>query len=180
MIMFMRMLDKVIQVVAGLALVTATLLILVNVANRYLVQGGLLMLSDNGILPRIYEVADMYFSEVSAMADEVPGLLLVWVAFLGAYLAMRDGGHIAFDMLTEKLSAKGQCYLGSLSDMLITSFLAVLLYQSIRMILVDGSTEIETAEVAQGWFMAVLVVFSVLMLIAVAEKNIRAFKERTS
>ena len=86
--MFMRLLDRVIAIVAGLALITSTLLILVNVANRYLVQGGLLHLAEQQILPGLYDFANLYLSELSAMADEVPGLLLAWVAFLGAYLAI--------------------------------------------------------------------------------------------
>lgn len=174
--MFMRMLDRIIALVAGLSLVTSTILILINVANRYLVQGGLLALADNEILPGLYEFADLYFSEISAMADEVPGLLLAWVAFLGAYLTMRDGGHITFDMLVDKLSCRTKAVLQSISDLLIAIFLCVLLYQSCRMILVDGATEIETAEIGQGWFMAVLVVFPVLMLSALIEINLRRFR----
>jgi TRAP-type C4-dicarboxylate transport system permease small subunit len=44
--------------------------------------------------------------------------------------------------------------------------LALLFYQSVRMIIIDGSTEIETAEIAQGWFMAILPLASVLLIFA--------------
>ncbi|WP_104399670.1 TRAP transporter small permease [Vibrio penaeicida] len=175
--MFMRLLDRTVTIVSGSALVVSTLLILINVANRYLVQGGLLHLANQEILPGLYEFADLHFSSLSAVADEVPGLLLSWVAFLGAYLALRDGGHIAFDMVTEKLPPKFRAIVKGVSDLLIAIFLSVLLYQTIRMIYVDGDTEIETAEIAQGWFMSVLVAFSVLMLIALVEAYIRRFKE---
>lgn len=172
----MRLIDRVIAFVGGAALIISTFLILINVANRYVVQGGLLKLADAGIMPGLYEFTSTHFSSISAMADEVPGLLLVWVAFLGAYLAMRDGGHINFDLVVEKMSEKTKNILLKLDDLLIMGFLVLLLVQSWRMIMVDGSTEIETAEISQGWFMSILVIFSVLMLIALVNKFISGKK----
>lgn len=176
--MYMRILDRFIAIVAGAALITSTVFILVNVTNRYLVQGGLLNLAEKNILPGLYDFMDTYLSQISATADEVPGLLLVWVAFLGAYLAMRDGGHIAFEMLVDKLPIRAKKTLKYSSDLLISVFLIVLFYQSWRMIDVDGATEIETAEIGQGWFMSVLVIFSVLMLIAIGHQLLQRIRER--
>ncbi|WNJ94605.1 TRAP transporter small permease [Vibrio ruber] len=175
--MFMRILDRVTALVAGITLIASTLLIIINVANRYLVQGGLYKLAEHHTLPGLYQFFDQYLSPFSAMADEVPGLLLVWVAFLGAYLAMRDGGHIAFDMLLDKLPQKTRQKLTLITDLLVGAFLVMLFYQACRMIMVDGTTEIETAEIGQGWFMSVLVIFSVLMLIATADQIIKKMKE---
>lgn len=174
--MSIRLLDQVIKVVAGSALIASTLLILLNVINRYLVQGGLLTLADMDIAPALYDFFDYHLYDLSVMADEVPGLLLAWVAFLGAYLAMRDGGHITFDMITEKLPPSFQQWLIKFSDTLIALFLCILLYQSWRMILVDGATEIETAEIGQGWFMSILVIFPLLMLVAIVEKTIKKIR----
>ncbi|MDW6093544.1 TRAP transporter small permease [Vibrio rhizosphaerae] len=175
--MFMRILDRVTTVIAGMALIASTLLVLINVANRYLIQGGLYKLAEQRILPGLYQFFDQYLSPFSAMADEVPGLLLAWVTFLGAYLAMRDGGHIAFDMLLDKLSPRVRQKFTLMTDTLIGAFLVMLFYQACRMIMVDGSTEIETAEIGQGWFMSVLVIFSVLMLIATLHQMFRKMKE---
>ncbi len=107
------------------------------------------------------------FGSVSVMADEVPGFLLVWIAFLGAYLAMRGQGHIAFDMLSEKAGPVIKKVLLLLNTTLICGFLTMLLWQSIRMIRVSGRTEIETAEIAQGWFMAIIPLSAVLLIVAV-------------
>jgi len=107
---------------------------------------------------------------LSITADEVPGLLLVWIAFLGAYLVMRREGHISFDMILESLSPKLKKLVILLNGTLMAGFLMVLLFQSIRMIKVSGRTEIETAEIAQGWFMLVLPLGAVLLLASLLQR----------
>lgn len=163
----LKWLDRAVEVAAVLAFATSGLLISINVVNRYLIAGGLRQLSKQfESLKPVYLFFREWFGSVSVMADEVPGYLLVWVAFLGAYLAMRQGGHIAFDLLSTKISATGQKALASINTALILLFLTMLMWQSIRMISVSGRTEIETAEIAQGWFMAILPLAAGLLAIA--------------
>jgi TRAP-type C4-dicarboxylate transport system permease small subunit len=115
-------------------------------------------------------------SSVVVTADEVPGLLLVWVAFLGAYVAMRHEGHIAFTLLLDKLPGVWRRIVTGFNTFLMSAFLLLVLWQSIRMIRVSGRTEIETAEIAQGWFMLILPIASVLLLVAVIHRFV---KEKT-
>jgi len=111
---------------------------------------------------------------LSITADEVPGLLLVWIAFLGAYLVMRREGHISFDMLVEALPVKLKKTVMFFNAVLMAGFLLLLLFQSIRMIKVSGRTEIETAEIAQGWFMLVLPLVAVLLLLALTHRTYKS------
>ncbi|WP_417798258.1 TRAP transporter small permease [Terasakiella pusilla] len=161
------LIDQTVKAVAALTLAASTLMILVNVFNRYVVLGWL---RDAGttsdIFQSIFDFADGILAPFSATADEVPGLLLVWISFLGAYLAYRKGGHIAFELIVEHLPANVGKAVTALTDLSIITFLALLFYQSVRMIIIDGSTEIETAEIAQGWFMAILPLASVLLIFA--------------
>ena len=107
----------------------------------------------------------------------MPGLLLVWVAFLGAYLAMRKEGHIGFDLLTDSLSTKGRKAVTILRTVLIAGFLCLLFQQSVRMIWVAGRTEIETAEIAQGWFMLILPISAILLLLALFRQLANSLSE---
>ena len=173
-----RLLDKIVEAVAVLCFVASTLMIISNVIYRYVVLDWL----RNGAktydwLMPIYQVTDQFFGSISVTADEVPGLLLVWIAFLGAYLAMRAGGHISFDVLVDMLSPKPRRILQSFVNLVMAIFLTSLLFQSIRMIRVGGATEIETADIAQGWFMLVIPIFSVLLLIALAIRTVQSWKE---
>lgn len=164
----LRLLDKTVEGVAVAAFAASSLFIFLNVLNRYIVLGFMRNLAkDNeGFRDTYFAVRDALGSIV-VTADEVPGFLLAWVAFLGAYLAMRKEGHIAFDMLAETFSHRGQKILAALNAILISGFLVLLFAQSVRMIKVAGRTEIETAEIAQGWFMAIIPIASVLLLVAV-------------
>jgi len=165
----LRIIDRVVEGVAVLAFAASSLLICINVINRYLVLGGMrkLAASFDGFTPVYLAFRDI-LGDISVMADEVPGFLLVWVAFLGAYIAMRRGGHISFDLLANKLRGTPRKALRLINALLVGGFLGLLLWQSIRMIRVSGRTEIETAEVAQGWFMLILPIAAVLLLLALA------------
>ena len=163
----LRLLDRLVEGMAVLAFALSSLLICINVVNRYLVLGLLRTLAgDYPWLQPFYLSVREVFGSVSVTADEVPGLLLVWVAFLGAYLTMRRNGHISFDLLAEALPAPLRKAVALLNAVLITGFLLVLFWQSVRMIRVSGRTEIETAEIAQGWFMLILPLASVLLFLA--------------
>jgi len=162
-----RLIDRIVEVLAAITLVAAASMILINVFNRYVVLGWLREGSEHSEWAAcLFEATDALLSPVSATADEVPGLLLVWIAFLGAYLAYRAGGHISFDMVVDSLPRIPRRIVVVLTDATIMAFLVLLFLQSIRMIRVDGETEIETAEIAQGWFMTIIPLSAALMILA--------------
>jgi len=164
---FIRLIDRIIEILAASALVVAASMILINVFNRYVVLGWLRTSSETSdVSAWFYGVADSLLSPISATADEVPGLLLIWIAFLGAYLAYRKGGHISFDMFVDMLPPLLKRLVITATESTIMAFLLMLLYQSIRMMMVDGETEIETAEIAQGWFMLIIPLSAGLMAFA--------------
>ncbi len=164
----LKWIDTLAEVTAVLAFAVSSAFIFLNVLNRYLVLGLFRDLAKNNeaLRPAYFAVRDA-LGNIVVTADEVPGLLLVWVAFLGAYIALRKEGHIAFDLLVNKLSGKLRKSVDALNAVLISGFLMLLLWQSVRMIRVSGRTEIETAEIAQGWFMLVMPIAAVLLLLAV-------------
>ena len=173
----LRLLDRTVEAAAVLSFVVSSLFVFINVLNRYLVLGAMRNIAKEyeSFRPAYGVVRDL-FGSISVTADEVPGLLLVWIAFLGAYLAMRREGHIAFDMIAEALPAAGKRILGSINAALIAAFLLMLLWQSIRMIQVSGATEIETAEIAQGWFMLIIPFAAILLLTAVIARWAKAYQ----
>ena len=166
-----RLLDKTAEALAVLAFALSSAFIFLNVLNRYIVLGFFrdLAKTHENLRPLYFSVRDV-FSNIVVTADEVPGLLLVWVAFLGAYIAMRQEGHIAFTLFLEKLPHKLKRVVTGVNTLLISAFLVLVFVQSIRMIKVSGRTEIETAEIAQGWFMLILPIASVLLLIAIIQR----------
>ena len=165
----LRLVDRTVGLVAVMCLVVSTGMICANVFYRYVVLDWLRgWAKDGGWVAPVYRAMNDVFGAISVTADEVPGYLLVWIAFLGAYLAMRNGGHIGFDVLIDRMAPRLRRGFRAAVDLAIVAFLALLLWQSVRMIRIDGATEIETAEIAQGWFMAVLPISAVLLIVAIA------------
>ena len=108
--------------------------------------------------------------------EEIAGYLLVWISFFGAYLALRHEGHISFDMLLERLPRPGERAARTVIDLVLAGFFGVVLWQSVRLISIVGRTEIETAAIPQGWFMAVLPLASGLIVCALASGIVRRYR----
>ena len=112
----------------------------------------------------------VYFRYVVGAAlpwpEEISGYLLVWISFTGAYLALRDGGHISLDLFVDKLPERAGALLRTAVDGLVAAFLVLLAWLSIRMILIVGNTPLETVDLPQGVFMASIPISSIAMAIA--------------
>jgi len=167
----LRELDRTVEAIAVAALTASTIMISAGVVYRYAVLDWLrgAALQADWLVP-VYQAASDGFAPIGATLEEVPGYLLVWIAFLGAYLALRRGGHIAVDTLVRALPKRTARALTIASDAAILVFLAVMFYQGARMIRVDGATEIETAALAQGWFMVVIPLAAVLFAVALVAR----------
>lgn len=164
----LRVVDKLTEAAAALCLAASALMICANVFRRYVVLDWLGALAERAKwMAPVAVFFDEAFAPIGAVADEVPGLLLVWISFLGAYLVQRRGGHIRFEVLTDMLPPQAKSAVALAVNLLLLGFFILLFAQSLRMILVDGSTEIETAEIAQGWFMAVMPISAALLSAAV-------------
>jgi len=62
--------------------------------------------------------------------DETAQILLVWLTFLGAALAMRNESHYAFDYLVKALPEKAGKIVGILTRLIVIFTLFLLLYWS--------------------------------------------------
>lgn len=63
-------------------------------------------------------------------ADETAQILLVWLTFLGAALAVREKSHYVLNFLLEKLSGKTRRFFNMLQQVLSISTILILLYYS--------------------------------------------------
>lgn len=98
--------------------------------------------------------------------EELSGYTLVWTSFLGAYLAVREQKHVAFDLLIEKLPKGSQRLVATIGDLAVIGFFALLIFESIHMINVVGGTPLQTISIATGVFMAALPVCGAAIIVA--------------
>ncbi len=108
--------------------------------------------------------------------QEVGGYILVWISFLGAYLASRQDKHVSFELLVAKLPGGARRWVSIAVDLLLIGYFAILFKTSIRMIGTVGATNIETIDIPYGVFMAVLPIGSLLIVIALVIDIVRPCK----
>lgn len=72
------------------------------------------------------------FARSYAWIDELAGFLMVWLTYLGAGLALREGRLVGFDILQDNLPAKGRFILRFLIGLVMLAFMAFLIYCGIR------------------------------------------------
>jgi len=97
--------------------------------------------------------------------EEIAGYLLVWISFIGAYLALRREGHLSFDLLLNRLPQKAGFWIKVSIEVLLILFFGMIFVLSVKLISVVGATHIETADIPQGIFMLVLPIASISIML---------------
>ncbi len=78
--------------------------------------------------------------------DQALRLLVLWVAFLGAVAASREGKHIHVDAVARWLPGLARAWAGTITDLFTLAVCLVLAWQSLRYLL----KSLDTGEVAFG------------------------------
>lgn len=79
----MKILDRIEEAFCGTALLVTTIVLFVNVVLRYV------------------------FSASTSWAEELIKYLMIWIAFIGGSICVREGAHVSIDFFYEYLSEKG-------------------------------------------------------------------------
>jgi TRAP-type transport system small permease protein len=104
---------KLNQVVLGLMVFVMFLLVFTNVVTRYI------------------------FSYSINWAEELARYLMVWTAFLGAGLGMREGQHVAIELLHDYLPKPIRKIVKAFVGIVIIGFMAILVYLGVQYALVS-------------------------------------------
>lgn len=102
----MPMIDKLLRALLVIIMTSMSLVVAANVFCRFLLNFSL------------------YW------ADETAQILLVWLTFLGAALAVREKSHYVLNFLLEKLSGKTRRIFTMLQQVLSITTIVILLYYS--------------------------------------------------
>lgn len=73
-----------------------------------------------------------FFNSGINMSEELSRFMFIWLTFLGAIVAMREGGHMGMDMVVRRLSGKTQLLAVLLAQSLVFICCVVLLWGLIR------------------------------------------------
>jgi len=138
--MFTKLIDqycRLIRVTMVIALALMVVLVLGNVFLRYAFNSGI------------------------TVSEELSRWLFVWVTFLGAIVAMKEGAHLGTDTLISRLPLGGQkiCFLIAHFGMLFACWL--LFKGSWDQVVINVETTSPVMEVSMAWFFICGLVLSV-------------------
>ncbi len=114
------------QVLIGVMMLVMFVLVFINVVGRY------------------------GFDVSYAPAEEISTFLMIWVAYLGAGLALREGRHAAIDMIQDKLPVNLRRALRGLLGVVILVFFGLLAWLGIRMSIFGWSQETIATQIPTG------------------------------
>lgn len=153
--MLLRLLDRLVALVAALLVAGTTVLTGVSVFMRFVMHSAL------------------------PWAIEILGYLLVWISFFGAYLAFRERQHLGVELLVEKLPRRLRRVWYCMIDAGLIALLVMIFIHSLRWVAVVGGREITTAPIERGVFIVIIPIACVLCTIAVLADLASRWKEPT-
>jgi TRAP-type C4-dicarboxylate transport system permease small subunit len=140
------------EVLCALLFAIMGIIMFVNVISRYLLKYSL------------------------AFTEELVVSFFVWLTLLGAAIAFRQGGHLGFTFITDRLRPRIQKILNWVSALLATVLFAVLIYFSIYQIKDEILLKITSSGIGlpQWWYSIGMPIWSALVILRILQGAHRA------
>lgn len=94
------------------------------------------------------------FNSGITLSEELSRWLFVWVTFLGAIVAMKEGAHLGSDTLVSRLSVRGQKVCLVLGHVLMLYVCWLLFWGSLDLVRINLDATSAVMEVSMAWFFA--------------------------
>jgi len=92
------------------------------------------------------------FNSGVAVSDELSRWLFVWITFLGAVVAMKEGTHLGTDTLISRLSVRGQKICFVIANLLMLFCCALLAKGAWQIVAMNLATKSPVMELSEGLF----------------------------
>src|SRR5262249_36234668 len=125
-----------------------------------------LLLSAEIILLLVGVVARYVFQAPQVWIDELTSLLFLWLAMLGAVLALRAGSHMRMTALISRTSGRAWEGLNALSVAAPIVFLLVTLRPAFKCVQNEQIVSLTTMDISMAWRAAAMPVGIALMLLS--------------
>ncbi|CAD5375156.1 Tripartite ATP-independent periplasmic transporter DctQ component [Rubrivivax sp. A210] len=128
---------RLLELVIVLALVVMVVLVFGNVVLRYVFNSGI------------------------TESEEISRWAFVWMTFLGAIVAVRDGGHLGTDMLVSRLGNTGKKICLAVAEMLMLYACWLIYTGSLAQTKINIDVEAPVTGWSMGWISGIGIVFAV-------------------
>lgn len=109
--------------------------------------------------------ARYFFGAPFSWSEEVARLALIWMTFMAAAFVMAEGRHITVDVLSHRLSVRGQLWLECLSHGIVAGTCLLLLIGGSRFVWYVGKVGSPSLGIPMSWWYSAVGVGLMLMAI---------------
>lgn len=145
---------RLLEVLIAMALAVMVVLVFGNVILRYAFNSGL------------------------TLSEELSRWLFVWMTFLGAIVAMKDGAHLGSDTLVSKLSVTGQKVFLVIGHVLMLFICWLLFVGSLNQAIINWDSTSPVMEVSMGLFYGCGMVLAVSGALILVDRLLRLMQGR--
>ena len=127
--------------------------------------------------------ARYFFGAPFSWSEEVARLGLIWMTFIAAAFVMAEGRHIAVDVLSPRLTVRGQLWLEYVSHIIVAGTCLLLLVGGSRFVWYVGKVGSPSLGIPKSWWygavgaglllMAVHSVINLLQVVATGQPSVR-------
>ena len=121
-------LDSAVDAILAVMLASLAVIVFVQVVFRYLLNNAL------------------------SWPEETARLLVVWLSYLGAYMALRHKKHVGFTLLVKKLPVSVQGIVGVVNSVLMLTFVALIIVEGWRFMAASITTHMPYTGLSYGLF----------------------------
>jgi len=132
--------------------------------NKLLDYLAIFSLSGMFILILIQVVMRYVFDMPLIWSEELARICLVWVAFIGAIIGMREGRHIDITVVVDNVPVKARKYIMFLSKAISSTFLVALTYYGVGFVAMNMTQASPVLNITMGVVYLCLPLASVGML----------------
>jgi TRAP-type C4-dicarboxylate transport system permease small subunit len=147
-----KILDQAIDFILAMLLIAMTCIVFIQVFFRYVL---------NAPLP---------------WPEETARMMIVWLSFIGGYMALRENKHIGFNLLVKKFPVHAQLVINIIGKVLIIIFLFVVIKEGLAFSRKYLAITMPYTGISVGWVVySVFPVSGALMLLQTIYDLSRAF-----
>ena len=100
-------------------------------------------------------------------AEEASVFLMIWISFVGSGLAIRDGAHIAMNLLYDRLPPLWSRIVLAASCLAILAFLGVLFWQGLLLALFVGDQPSPALRIPMTWPYLIIPIGAAFMIVEI-------------
>ena len=125
----------------------------------------------------IQVIARYFFNVTFDWGEEFPIFIFLWVSFIAAAVAYRDGNHLSVDFIVERFPLKLRKAIFYINMMLSLAFICILFYYEGKMTLAVRQSTFVVMKISKAWCYVGIPFSCLLFMTFIIEKTLKGYKE---